>query len=82
LGEINGCTTVLGIELPSRTRRKVNTNDVVISSMEGSLDSCAMVTEGYNNSLGSIGFYIINPKKINSIRATVRSCQTCGITGH
>jgi len=65
-GEIKGCTTALGIELPSRARRKVNTNDVVISSIEGSLDSCALVTEEYNNAFCSTGFYIINSKKINS----------------
>ena len=65
-GEIKGCTTALGLELPSRARRKVNTNDVVISSIEGSLDSCALVSEEYNNALCSTGFYIINSKNINS----------------
>jgi restriction endonuclease S subunit len=65
-GEIKGCTTALGIDLPSRARRKVNTNDVIISSIEGSLESCALVSEEYNNALCSTGFYIINSKKINS----------------
>lgn len=65
-GDIKGCTTAEGSELPSRARRKVNTNDVIISSIEGSLDSCALVTENYNNALCSTGFYIINSKKINS----------------
>lgn len=65
-GEITGCTTALGNELPSRARRKVFTNDVVISSIEGSLNSCAMVTEEYNNALCSTGFYVINSDKINS----------------
>ena len=64
-GEIKGCTTAPGLELPSRARRKANTNDVIISSIEGSLESCAMVTEKYNNALCSTGFYIINSKKIN-----------------
>ena len=65
-GEITGCTTALGGELPSRARRKVFTNDVVISSIEGSLGSCALVTEDYNNALCSTGFYVINSDKINS----------------
>jgi type I restriction enzyme S subunit len=65
-GEIKGCTTAFGIELPSRARRKVNTNDVVISSIEGSLKSCALVNEEYNNALCSTGFYVINSEKINS----------------
>jgi restriction endonuclease S subunit len=65
-GDITGCTTATGTELPSRARRKVNTNDVIISSIEGSLESCALVTDEYNNALCSTGFYVINSKKINS----------------
>jgi len=44
----------------------VNTDDVIISSIEGLLDSCAVITEEYNNALCSTGFYIINSSKINS----------------
>ncbi len=65
-GDIKGCTIALGSELPTRARRKVNTNDVIISSIEGSLDSCALVTEEYDNALCSTGFYIISSNKINS----------------
>ena len=65
-GDINGCTTELGKDLPSRARRLVATNDVIISSIEGSLQSCALVGEEYNNALCSTGFYVINSNKINS----------------
>lgn len=65
-GEINGCIVNQGKDLPSRARRKINTNDVLISSIEGSLDSCALVTHGYENALCSTGFYIINSNSINS----------------
>ena len=65
-GDIKGCTIAIGSELPTRARRKVNTNDVIISSIEGSLDSCALVTEEYDNALCSTGFYIISSNKINS----------------
>ena len=65
-GEIKDCTIALGVDLPTRARRKINTNDVIVSSIEGSLDSCALVTEEYNNALCSTGFYVINSKKINS----------------
>lgn len=64
-GEINGCTTDLGANLPTRARRKVNTNDVIISSIEGSLGSCALVTEEYNNALCSTGFYVLSSTRIN-----------------
>ena len=65
-GEITGCTTELGRNLPSRARRRVSTDEVIISSIEGSLGSCAVVTDEYNNALCSTGFYIINSHKINS----------------
>ena len=65
-GNITGCTIAQGNDLPSRARRKVNANDVIISSIEGSLDSCALVTGDYDNALCSTGFYIVNSEKINS----------------
>ncbi len=39
---------------------------MIISSIEGSLQSCAMVGKEYDNALCSTGFYIINSDKINS----------------
>ncbi|MCO5252657.1 MAG: restriction endonuclease subunit S [Candidatus Kapabacteria bacterium] len=64
-GEITGCTLELGKLLPTRARLKVNTNDVIISSIEGSLESCALVTPEYNNAICSTGFYVVNSKMIN-----------------
>lgn len=65
-GDITGCTVARGAELPTRARRIVKTNDVIVSSIEGSLDSCALISKEYNNALCSTGFYVINSKKINS----------------
>ncbi|MCT3690976.1 restriction endonuclease subunit S [Elizabethkingia anophelis] len=65
-GEITGYTIDLGKELPSRARRLINTGDVIISSIEGSLKSCALVTEQYDKAICSTGFYVINSNKINS----------------
>jgi hypothetical protein len=64
--QITDCNILLGKELPTRARRKVNTGDVIASSIEGSLESCALITEEYNNSLCSTGFYVVNSKKLNS----------------
>lgn len=64
--QITDCDILLGKELPTRARRKVNTGDVIVSSIEGSLENCALVTEKYNNSLCSTGFYVVNSEKINS----------------
>ncbi|MDO8811184.1 MAG: restriction endonuclease subunit S [Gallionella sp.] len=66
-GGISGCTEALGNELPSRARRIVDAGDVLISSIEGSLSSCAIVPGIMGTAaLCSTGFYAINSDKINS----------------
>jgi restriction endonuclease S subunit len=65
-GNITGCTMSNGNELPTRARRIVNTNDVIVPSIEGSLSSCALVAKEYNNALCSTGFYVVNSEIINS----------------
>ena len=64
--QISDCDVLIGKELPTRARRKVNTGDVIVSSIEGSLESCALITEEYNNSLCSTGFYVVNSEKLNA----------------
>ncbi|MCI4405954.1 MAG: restriction endonuclease subunit S [Sulfuricurvum sp.] len=65
-GEIKGCMREKGADLPTRARRKVNTGQVIVSSIEGSLQSIAIVSAEYNKALCSTGFYAINSKQINS----------------
>lgn len=65
-GEITGASLDLGCNLPSRARRKVSKNDVIVSSIEGSLASCAIVSEQYYQALCSTGFYVVSSEKINS----------------
>lgn len=65
-GEITGCTTDFGCELPSRARRIVMTGDVIVSSIEGSLSSIALVGNQYDKSLCSTGFYVVNSQFYNS----------------
>ncbi len=64
-GEITGCTISIGAELPSRARRLVRTNDVIVSSIEGSLQSVALVTDEYDNAICSTGFYVVKSESIN-----------------
>lgn len=66
VGNINNVRKILGKELPSRARRQVKTGQVIISSVEGSLESCALITEEYNNSLCSTGFYVVDSEILNS----------------
>lgn len=56
----------LGKNLPSRARRKVNTGDLIISSIEGSLSSCAIIEKEFDNSICSTGFFVLNSEKINT----------------
>lgn len=65
-GEINGCTVEQGQDLPSRARGKVNAGDVIVSSVEGSLESIALITEEYDDALCSTGFHAINSDVLNS----------------
>lgn len=66
LGEITGCTVGTGTELPSRARRIVHSGDIIISSIEGSLQSCALITDEYDGALCSTGFYVLRSENINS----------------
>ncbi|MCR4713953.1 MAG: restriction endonuclease subunit S [Treponemataceae bacterium] len=65
-GEITGCTEDLGENLPSRARRIVHTGDILVSSIEGSLQSCAIVPKGYDDALCSTGFYVLKALAMNS----------------
>lgn len=64
-GEITGCDIQDGENLPTRARRLVHQGDVIVSSIEGSLDSCALVTEDYDAALCSTGFYVLRSSKLN-----------------
>lgn len=65
-GDITGCLCEKGEDLPTRARRLVRTGDVIVSSIEGSLGSCALVTEDYDYALCSTGFYVVRSSQINS----------------
>lgn len=65
MGDITGCSHSRGEELPSRARRMVRKGNVIVSSIEGSLDSCALVTKAYDGSLCSTGFYVVDSHVIN-----------------
>lgn len=65
-GEITGCTTAQGKDLPSRARHLVCTGDVIVSSIEGSLDSIALIPEEYDGALCSTGFHVIRSDVLNA----------------
>ena len=65
-GEITDCMVEQGEDLPTRARRKVAAGDVIVSSIEGSLESIALITEGYDNALCSTGFHVVQSDVLNS----------------
>jgi restriction endonuclease S subunit len=65
-GNINGFIEAQGKELPSRARCKVSAGDVIVSTIEGSLSSIALITDDLDNALCSTGFFVVNSGKINS----------------
>ena len=65
-GEITDCMVEQGEDLPTRARRKVAIGDVIVSSIEGSLGSIALITEEYDNALCSTGFHVVQSDVLNS----------------
>ncbi len=65
-GEITDCMVEEGQDLPSRARRKVAVGDVIVSSIEGSLNRTALISQEYDQALCSTGFHVLNSKELNS----------------
>lgn len=65
-GGISNVGKIIGAELPNRARRIIRKGQVIISSIEGSLQSCAYITDEYDGALCSTGFYVLESKYINS----------------
>ncbi|WP_139452273.1 restriction endonuclease subunit S [Campylobacter armoricus] len=64
-GNINAPISDLGKNLPTRARRMVSKGDIIISSIEGSLSSCALITQEFDKHLVSTGFFVLNSKLLN-----------------
>lgn len=64
-GDISECNKIYGIDLPTRARRKVFAGDVILSSVEGSLSKCALVTPECDGYLCTNGFYVVSCDSIN-----------------
>ena len=65
-GNITDIESIVGESLPSRARRLVKSGQVIISSVEGSLEKCALITDEYDKAICSTGFYVVDSNEINS----------------
>ena len=66
IGIIDGFSEMLGKETPSRAKRVLKTNDVIVSSVEGSLGKVALVDKNQKDFLASTGFFQFRSKEILS----------------
>ena len=65
-GEIEIPEKELGKYLPTRARIKVKKGEIILSSIEGSLKTSALIQKEHNGFIVSNGFYVFNSEKINS----------------
>ena len=63
--EVLDCASYLGEELPTRARRRVASGEVIVSSVEGSLSSIALIDATHANALCSTGFHVVSSSSIN-----------------
>lgn len=64
IGVIDGFSEIIGREAPSRAKRILRKGDVIVSSVEGSLEKVAIVGKEQNNYLASTGFFQFKSKEI------------------
>jgi len=64
IGFINNRSEIIGEEAPSRARRILKENDVIVSSVEGSLEKAALIDKDNENTLASTGFFQFRTLKI------------------
>lgn len=62
-GTIDNFTLLKGADLPSRGRMKLKRNDLIVSSVEGSLEKIALVSSDKENIVGSTGFFVLRAKE-------------------
>src|SRR3989338_6058782 len=61
-GTIDSFIALQGKELPSRGRMALKKNDIIVSSVEGSLEKVALVLSEEKNIIGSTGFFVLRQR--------------------
>lgn len=64
IGVILSENKIIGEEAPSRAKRILKKNDVIVSSVEGSLEKVALIDTQHEDSLASTGFFQFRAIKI------------------
>ncbi len=66
IGVIENAKIIKGKDAPSRARMLLRSGDIIASSVEGSLDKVALVSEEYDGAIGSTGFFVLRPRTVSS----------------
>lgn len=66
IGTVEGVNEIKGKDAPSRARMFLRAGDVIASTVEGSLDKVALVSEEYHGAIGSTGFFALRPRTVAS----------------
>lgn len=66
IGTIETANEIKGKDAPSRARMLLRKGDVIASTVEGSLDKVALVSEEYHGAIGSTGFFVLRPRTVPS----------------
>jgi len=66
IGTIESSNDIKGKDAPSRARMVLRTGDVIASTVEGSLDKVALVSQDYDGAIGSTGFFVLRPRTVAS----------------
>jgi len=64
IGVVHSVNKIKGEEAPSRARRVLKKGDVIVSSVEGSLEKVALIDEEHDGCLASTGFFQFRPLDI------------------
>jgi len=64
IGTINQTEEIIGANLPSRAKMKINKGYVLMSSVEGSINKIALVDFEKNNLVASTGFFIFKENRL------------------
>lgn len=66
IGTIESANEIKGKNAPSRARMRLRSGDIITSTVEGSLEKIALVSEEYDNAIGSTGFFVLRPRGVAS----------------
>ncbi len=63
IGKITSYSEFLGENAPSRARQKVETKDLLVSTVRPNLNAVALVSHKLNNQIASTGFCVLRPSE-------------------